>query len=166
MPHRGKKNLGVVRWHGHIGDARLIVNEENFTPGLAAVFGAINAPIGVWAPRVAERADEDRVRIGGVNQDSRDLSDVGEPHELPRLAAVRREIDASAVNHIIADFRLARTHPHPVRVLGRERDSADRGRTLALEDGLPTETAVRALENPAPRRAGVINTGVSLHAYD
>src|SRR6266536_3321129 len=62
LPHAGEKNARVVGIHGDVGAAGVLVHEEHSLPGLAAISGAEDAALGLWAESVAECAGENDIR--------------------------------------------------------------------------------------------------------
>ena len=165
LPHPGEEDLGVAGGHGELAGSRLVVHVQDLLPARAAVGRAEDPPVGVGRPDVTERRDEDVVRIVGIDHDVRNLADVGQSHEPPRVARVRREVDAVAIHDVVARVGLARADPHQVRVRRRHRDRSDRGGIL-LEDRLPGVTAVRRLPHAARGGADVDDVRVPGDADD
>src|SRR5258705_2172757 len=65
-----------------------------------------------------------------------------------------------------ADPRFAGARPDDVRVGRRNRERANRGDRLIVEDGLPMRASVSGLEDPARSGAGVIGVRLTGHAAD
>src|SRR5262249_48384013 len=127
------------------------VDEEDLLPGLPAVERPEDPALRARLPDAAEDRDVDDVRVRRIDEDAADLPRVRQAHEPPRGARVRGEVDAVAVDDVVARVRLARADPELVGVGRGHRDRADRGRLL-LEDRLPRQAAVDRLEDAA--RAG------------
>src|SRR2546430_12235370 len=106
LPHRREQHLRVARLHHEIGAPGRVVHEQHLVPGLAAVVGAIHAPVGAGRPGVAYGGDEHDVGVRGIDDDTRDLSDLAQPPELPALAGVGRVVDAVAVDDVVPDGAL------------------------------------------------------------
>jgi hypothetical protein len=82
-----------------------------------------------------------------------------ETHVLPGLAAVRRLVDAVAVGDAALAVVLARADRDHQRVLGVDRDAADREGALALEDGGPGGAGVGGLPHAAGSHGHVPGMG-------
>src|SRR5207245_2106715 len=73
FPHRGEKNVGILRIENDINAAGAVIEVENFLPALAAVASTENAALGVFAVGMAQSGDEGDVRIRGMNDDFADV---------------------------------------------------------------------------------------------
>ncbi len=82
----------------------------------------------------------------------------------PGGARVRREEDALASNHVIADIFLAGSHPDQVWVRWRKRDCSDGSCGFLLKDRLPGKPSILRHKNAAARRANVIHVGLAGNA--
>ena len=166
LPHPCEQDPRVAGHHHQVGHARRVVHEQHLLPRLAAVRGAEHAPIGVGGPHVAQRPDQDDVRVEGVDHDPRDLPDVAETHELPGLARVGRHEHTAAVHHVVARVPLACPHPHDIGVRRRQGEGTNRCRRLVFEHGLPGIAAIGRLPHAARGCPDVVRAPIAGHADD
>ena len=165
LPEGGVEDARVGRVHREVHGARLVVHEERLRPGLPAVPRAEDAALGIRAPGVAEGGHVHVVGVLRVDADAADLHRVAQAHVAPRLARVRRAIDAVAVGDVAADAALAHAGVEDVRVGRRHREGADRTRLhLAVGDRRPLDAGVRRLPDPAPGRPHVVDERLAGHA--
>src|SRR6185437_15689994 len=108
-PQAGKQDHGIARIHHKGTHAGLVVYEENFLPGLAAISGAEDAALSVGGPGVPEYAYQHNIGITGIDDDIGDLSCIAQAHKFPGGSGVRGEEDAFAGYHVIANVLFARS---------------------------------------------------------
>jgi hypothetical protein len=99
--------------------------------------------------RRAQRAREHNLRIRRIDDDATDSSGLFEAHPRPRLAGVRRFVDAFANRDVAADPRLAGARPDDTWIRRRHRQRADRLHRLIVEDLLPVDAAIDSLGDAA-----------------
>src|SRR5262249_41528680 len=152
IPHPGEDRLRVLPVHrDHRAARRSVRALQNLRPRLAAVRGLVEAALVTVAPKLARRADVDRVRVAPIYQNLCDAfgllqSDVG-----PILAAVRGFVDAVANRDAVAGPCFAGADPDDFRVLRINRDRADGLDRLFVEDRLECRAAVDRLPHAAAR---------------
>ena len=78
-----------------------------------------------------------------------------EPHVRPSLASIIAAIHAVAPAHGALAVVLAAAYPHRARVLRVERDTADRGCPLPVEDRRERGAGIRGLPHTAVRRGHI-----------
>src|SRR5262249_383260 len=88
-PRAGVHLVGVLPVDGHRHDAGLFVDEQHLLPGLAAVFGPVDAALRTPAERIADGSDVGDVWILRMNLELADLSDVRQSRGLPRASRIR-----------------------------------------------------------------------------
>jgi hypothetical protein len=125
LPHTGEEHARVVRIHGDIGAACVLVDEQHTVPRSAAIGRPEDAALRLRAVRVAERAGEDDVGVLRVDDHARDPAGPLEAHARPRFAAVGRLVDAVADRDVAADECLAGAGPDHVRIAGCNRECPD-----------------------------------------
>ncbi len=164
---RREQRLRILRIHDDVGGTGVVVDEQHVVPGPAAIGRFEHAPLGVRAPQMADRRDIHDVRIAGMNDDAADVPRLVESDVRPRAAGVDRFVDAVAPRRALPVVGFARARPDDVRVRRRHREVADRHhRVHAVEDRRPRRALIRALEDPAARRADVDRVGCARHAGD
>src|SRR5207248_11318054 len=98
---------------------------------------------------MSDRRNVDRVRIGGTDDDAADVMRIGESHLLPRFSGVGRLVDAVAPRRALTIVRFAAAGPDDRWIGWRDRDCADRRRSLIIEHRLPRRAAVARFEDAA-----------------
>ena len=83
---------------------------------------------------------------------------------LPGIAAIRRSVDSVADRDIATDERLSGADPDHTVCGGRDRDRADRGGVLCIEDRRPAVTPIPGTEDPPGSCTEVVRVGISGHA--
>ncbi len=157
VPDGGEKDVGILRVEAEVHGAGVVIAEENFGPGLPAVFGTEDAALRVRAVGVAERGDVDHVRIGGIHANARDGLRVGKSHVLPRLAGVGGFVYAVALHNVAAQLGFAHADVDHVGVGFRHRHGAHGGTfQLAVGHGMPGQAAVGSLPQAAAHRAEIV----------
>src|SRR5262249_59440532 len=104
-----------------IDRAGVIVLEEDLLPGRAAVRGAKDAALRVRTVYVAQRRDEDDIRVARINDQGADLPRVFQPDVLPSPPPIRRFVNTVAGSEVAANAPFPRPDINHVRV--RFRDS-------------------------------------------
>ena len=165
LPDAREEDCRIGRIHLDVGRAGVVVFFQHLAPGLAAVAGAIHAALGVRSERVAQHRGERDIGVGRMDDHLTDLP-LLLPHVRPRLAAVRRLVDAVAGGDVAADVGLAGTDVDDVRIGGRNGDRAGRGDRLVVEDRLPGRTAVHGFPDAAARGRGVVDRRIARDARD
>src|SRR5205823_6652976 len=69
LPRTGEQDARILLVDREARASGVLVDEQHLLPRLAAVGGAIDAAVVLWTGRAAERADEDDVRVGRMNDD-------------------------------------------------------------------------------------------------
>ena len=84
-----------------------------------------------------------------MNSNARNLARVFEPDVLPRLACVRRFVNAVTVRDVAANWRLAHADIDRVRIGIRQTDRAYRSRSedRPVSDWLPIDAAIHRFPN-------------------
>ena len=126
---------------------------ENLRPGLAAVGRLVDAAVFAVAPELARRAGVDGVAVGGIDEDLCDALGSLQAHVRPVLAAVGGLVNAVADRDAVARPGFARADPDGLRVLGIDRDGADRLHGLLVEHRLERRSAVDRFPDAAAGRA-------------
>ncbi len=115
---------------------------------------------------MAGRGDIHGVRIPRIDDDPRDRLRFRETEMRERLAAVGRLIDTVAERRGLAIVRLARTDVHDGGVRRVDRDVADGGGAVGLEDRLERRGVVLRLEHAADGVADVDDIRIALGHRD
>ncbi len=158
LPHRGEERLRIGRIHHDIDGAGVLVHEQDALPCSSAVECPKYAALGLRAIAVPQRRDIYEIGVGRVDRDAGNASRVLEAHVCPRLPAIHRLEDAVADGDVAPDERLAGANPDDVRLGWSDRDCANRGDFLVVEQRLPVQARVRRLEQAA-RGCARINDG-------
>ena len=167
FPQSREHDVRVVRIDRDVDAACLGVAKQLPLPGLAAVGALEDAALFAGHAVFAERRDEDDVRVGRMDADLRDRLRLAEADVRPRLAGVRRLVDAVAGLDVAADARLPHPDEHDVRIGFRDRDRADRTAVdLPVRHRKPALTAVDRLPQAAAGLPGVGLLGPPLDAAD
>src|SRR6266699_6138027 len=164
FPHRCKKDMGILRVENAVNATGAVVEVKNFLPGFAAIAGAENAALGVFAVGVAESGDEGDVGIGGMNDDLADVARVSQPNVVPGLAAVVRTVNAIAEGDVATNAGFARADINYIGIGVRDRDAADGGGGLLVEERIPGNAAVGGLPNAASDGAKIVGIRLARHS--
>ena len=135
------------------GAGREVCAFQDDVPGLAAIGRLIETAVRRIAPERARHRRKDRVAVGRTHDDFCDAFRVGQTDMGPGLAAIAGFVDSVADRNAVARPRFARPDPDVLRVLGIERDRADRLHRLLVEDRLVTRPAILGFPNAAAGRA-------------
>ncbi len=166
-PHAGIERVRIARVHREVRAAGLVVELQHLLPRLAAVGRAIDAALRLRLEQLPQRADEHAIRIVRVDDDAADVAGFFEAHVLPVVAGVGRLVDAVA--HRVErpdEERLAGPGPHGVGRGVGDRERADGGDLLVIEDRLPVHAAVLRLPDAARGRADVVHHRIPRLAGD
>ena len=143
LPHPGQQPVGVAAVEGQVGAAGVVVHGEHLLPVGAAVGRAVHAALRLRGVGVAQGAGVHPVRVGGMDQNAGDAAGGFEPPVVERAAPVGGAVDAVPHGERRADDEgLAGPGPDLGRVAGGDREGADRGGLLVVEDRLPGDPAV------------------------
>src|SRR5256884_440965 len=134
FPHRGKKNVRILRIEDHVDGAGAIVKIENLLPGLAAVARAKNPAIRVGAVGVAERGDKYNIGIRRMNNDRTDVPGVFQADVSPGLPGVGGFVDTVSERDVAADAGFAGADIDDVGIRIRHGDGADGRDGLLIEE--------------------------------
>ncbi len=151
----------VLRIHGDVRAAGVLVGEERLGPRLPAVGGPEYAALLLRPVGVAERTRQDDVRILRVDHQARNPPGLLQAHQRPGLAGVHGLVDALAQRDVTADLALAGPGPDDVRIGGGDGERPDRLHRLAVEDRRPIGAAVGGLPDAARGGADVIGVGIA-----
>ena len=160
LVHGREDRLRVGHVHGQIDRAGVLVDEEHEFPVLAAVGGAVDAPLRVRSPQVPDRRHICHVRVARMDLDSPDVVRVLQPQVRPGAPRVGGAVDAVAPRRALPVVGLAGADPHHVRVGRRDGHGADRSGRFVPENVLEGDPRVLGLPHPAARDADVEGAGV------
>ena len=136
---------------------------ETFDQLFTAVDRSVHATVVAVAEQFSRNARVHSVGVRGVDENLDDPLGVLEPHVRPRLAGVGALVDPVADGAAVRIQPLARiAGPHRVRILGIDRECADRLHVLLVEDGLERGAAVHRLPYAAARGANIHGQAVAL----
>jgi hypothetical protein len=135
-------------------------------PVEAAVGGAIHTALVVGGVGVAENGDVDDIGVRGVHDDAADLLRIAESDVLPGFAGVGGFIDAVADRNRGAHVGFARAHIDGVVLRRCDRDGADGGDILGVEDGSPDGAGIGSFPDAAADRPEVESALVAGNAAD
>ena len=166
LVRRGVEDVRVRRIHHDVGEPRVVVDELRVRPGLAAVGRLVEAALRVRTEQMAHRRDVDDVRILRVHDDAADALRFVQPDVLEFLAAVGGLVDAGAERRALAVVRLSGPDVDDVGVRRRNRDVADRGNRVLVEDRRPGGAVVGGLPDAAGREADIDGRRVALDDGD
>src|SRR5207302_5048438 len=138
FPHRGKKNVRILRIEDHVDGAGAIVKIENLLPGLAAVARAKNPAIRVGAVGVAERGDKYNIGIRRMNNDRTDVPGVFQADVSPGLPGVGGFVDTVSERDVAADAGFAGADIDDVVIRIRHVDVADGSDALIMQQRVRT----------------------------
>src|SRR5262245_7043514 len=164
--HAGVEDVRVARIGSDVGARRLRVDVQHLTPCFAAVDGLEDAALFVRPPLATQAAGVHEVGVLRVDDDARDLVRLRETDVRPVLAGIDGFVHAVADRRVVARILLAGADVYDVRIARRDRDGADRGDRLLVEDGLEGGAAVRGLDDAAVGTGDVVDVAVARHTYD
>ena len=110
---------------------------------------------------MAERRDKDDIGIPRVNDDFANRARIFQADVLPGFSGVQRLPDAVALRNVAANAGFAGAHIDDVRIGHRDRDTADRGRSIFVKDRRPGVCAVDGFPYAAAGRSEVVGGGVA-----
>ncbi len=156
IPH-GRKHFvrvgGIERDVGTTGGEVRAFQRE--VPGLAAIRRLVEPAIRRIAPERARHGRENRIAARRTDDDVGDAFRIRQTGMGPGLAAIGRFVDSVADRDAVARPRFARADPDVLRILGIERDGADRLHRLLVEDRLVARPAILGFPNAAAGRSDV-----------
>ncbi len=134
---------------------------RTFSKRRAAVGRAENAALRIRTVRMAERRDEQPVRIPGIDLDVGDHLRIAQAEVRPGLARVGGLVHAVADGEIGPDDARAAADVDDVGVRRRHRDGADRAGGLVIEQRRPRRAEVRGAPHAAVIEADVEDVGLA-----
>ncbi len=163
FPHCGVEHAGVVHVHRQFDTAGLVADIQDFSPGLAAVGGFIDAAFGGFAIQGALGGYEHRVGVFGVDGDAGNMLGAFQPHFLPGFAGVGRFIyPIPVVGHDAPGRMLAHAHVNDVGIAFRHSDGAHRaGGKKAVGDVFPGEAHIGGFPHAASGGAHVVGGDIA-----
>jgi hypothetical protein len=164
FPHRCVHDVRVGRIDVHVLAAGVLVLVEHLLERLAAVGRAENAAFFVRPVRMAQHGHEESIGILRIDFDLRNLLAITEPQVCPRLAGVRRLVDAVAHRQIGPLQALAAPHIDDVGIGRRDGDPPNRSGGLVLEDRRPRAAGVGRFPHAAVHHADVEGVRLTRHA--
>jgi len=105
---------------------------------------------------MAESGDKGDVGIGGMDDNLADVARVFQSNVVPGLTAVVRTIDAIAEGDVAANAGFACADINYIGIGVGDRDAADGGSGLLIEEGIPGNTAVSGFPNAAGHGAKIV----------
>ncbi len=93
VPEGGEEDAGVARIHREVDAAGVLRDVEDPLPAVAAIGGAIDAPLRLRTVGVAQSAGEDDVGVPRVDLDASDASGGFKSLLFPRVATIGRAVD-------------------------------------------------------------------------
>ncbi len=146
-----------MRIENDVAAARAVAEVENFLPGFAAITRAEDAALGVRAVGVPESGDKGDIGIRRMDDDLADVARVLQSNVVPSLAAVVRTIDAIAEGDVAANAGFTGADINYIGIGVGDRDAADRGGGLFIEEGIPGNAAVHGFPNAAGGGAKIVS---------
>src|ERR1700733_9779331 len=164
LPQGCVDDLGLRGVGAKVNRAAVVIFAENFCPGGAAIAGAIDAAARIGTEAVAERGDEDDVRVARVHQDAADLLRIAQADVAPGDAAIGGFVHAIANGNIRAHVCFAGADVDRLRVGGSDGDCADGGGRLGVENGAPGPAGVFRFPHAAVYCAEQVFVGLAGNA--
>ena len=163
-PEHGIHRLCVRRIEGEIDGPRVLVFVQHVVKRAPAVRRAEHAALVVRAVRMAERRDEQTIRVLRIDDDGTDLACLAQAEMLPARPGVGRLVDAVADREIRTLQPLAAADVDDVGIGWRDRDRADRLRRLPVEERRPRQPVIGRLPDAAVVDADVEHVRLLRHA--
>ena len=163
---RGVNDIRVDRIEDEVGEARVVVDELDVVPGLAAVGRLVDPALGIGSEQMPEHRRVHRVWILRVDDDARDRLTVLEAEMGEGLAAVGCLVDAVAERRRLAVVRLPGADVDDVGISRMDRDVADRRGGVGVEHRLERDGVVLGLPHAADRVAEINDVGIALRHLD
>ena len=154
VPDRGENDVGRGRVAREVDGAAVLADEQGSLPRRAAIFGAVNAALGIRVERVTHRGDEHDVGVTRIDEDRADVPGLLKADRRPGRARVFGLEDSFARRSVVARGHLPRPDVDRLRVGRGDRQRADRRRPV-IEDRRPGSSRIGRLPDAAPRRAEV-----------
>ena len=164
LPERGVHDVGVLRIDAHIIGARVFVLVQHTLKRRATIERSEDAAFRIRSVRMAERCDEQPVRIFRVDVDHRDHLRFAQSQVRPRFSVVDRLVHAVADRQVRADDAGAAAHVDDVRIGRGDRDRADRAGGLVVEQRHPVGAVVGTAPHAAVVEAGIEHARLRGHA--
>ncbi len=167
LPGAGEHGVGIAWIHAEPATAGFLIDEQRLLPAPAAIGGAEHAAFALRRRAGTFGAHQHVVGVLRVDEDARDASRFRQAHVLPGRATVGGFVHPVADNVAGADRpRLAGAHPHRIVVGRRNRDGANRGRVLPVENRFEGMPAVGGLPQTTRGRTEVIRRVVAGNPRD
>src|SRR5438067_5753748 len=102
LPHSREENVWIVGIHGHIAAAGALVHKQGALPGFAAVGGAKDAALRLWAIGMAHDAGQHYLGVMGINNNIGNTASLLQSYFGPSLARIRRLVDPAPHRDVAA----------------------------------------------------------------
>lgn len=166
LVHRSVERIAVGRIDDDVGGAGVLVDEQHLAPALAAVVGLEDAALRVGAEQMSGSRHPDHVIVVRVDDDAGDRLRFLEANAFEALSGVGRLIDAVAVRRALTVVGLPRADPNDIRVALADREIANGGYRVGVEDWLPGGSVVRRLPHAPGRKPHIDGPRIGLQCLD
>ncbi len=156
LPHGCEENVGMIGVHHDVGGTGILVDEQNAAPRFAAVAGPVDTALLLWAIAVTERSGQNYIRVARIDDDAANAPRLFKAHARPGFTGILGLEYPPAHGDVAANKGFPGSRPHDIRVRGRQRQRADGGRRLIVEDGLPVNAPVGGLPYSSGGRTHVV----------
>ncbi len=102
-PHGGVDSRWIIRSKLQVNSAGLIRNKKNILPGLASIFGPVDAPFRIWGKRIADGSDIHKVWIIRMDENGSRVSCFFQSETSPCPSRIRGFINTLSDNHIASE---------------------------------------------------------------
>ena len=128
------KNIGIARIDVDFVDPRHRADFQYVFPGLSPIGRPEQPPITAVLPQGALRGYEDDVWILRMNRDHSDVFAVFQTHPLKRSTAIGRFVEPIPIADTALGVVLSCSNPNGMPIVGTDRDTTDRVRTLRIKN--------------------------------
>ncbi len=142
LPQVGVDGLRILRIVFYLNRAGIFINVQYILPALAAIAGAIDAALLIWAVGMPQPSHENFIRVGRMHNESPDLLHIAQAYMLPVFAAVGRFENAIAHGQVRAVQAFAGSDINNVWLGRRDGDITNGTRWRFIEDRTPGSTIV------------------------